>query len=67
MKRDILSMDPETLTREILAIGLPRFRAGQVFRWLHRSGVRSFDEMTDLPKQLRETLSERYEIYACEI
>ncbi len=37
----------------------PAFRAKQVYTWLHR-GVRSFDEMTDLPKTLRETLAERY-------
>lgn len=36
----------------------PRFRARQIFTWLHR-GVRSFEEMTNLPKTLREQLSER--------
>ena len=39
-------------------LGLPRFRAAQVFRWLHR-GVESFDEMSDLPKSLREVLREQ--------
>ncbi len=37
----------------------PAFRARQVYTWLHR-GVRSFDEMTDLPKSLREKLAERW-------
>lgn len=39
-------------------LGLPKFRAAQVFRWLHR-GVESFDEMSDLPKSLREMLREQ--------
>lgn len=39
-------------------IGQPRFRAGQVFSWLH-SGITDFDEMTNLPKTLREELKEK--------
>ena len=37
----------------------PAFRARQIYTWLHR-GVRSFDEMTDLPKALREKLAENW-------
>ena len=36
-------------------LGEPTFRAGQIFTWLHR-GATSFDDMTDLPKALREKL-----------
>ncbi len=39
--------------------GQPGFRAKQVYTWLHR-GVRSFEEMTDLPKALREQLAENW-------
>lgn len=39
--------------------GQPGFRAKQVYTWLHR-GVRSFEEMTDLPKSLRETLADQF-------
>ena len=42
-------------------LGQPQFRAKQVYTWLHK-GVRSYDEMTNLPKALRETLEERYPI-----
>ena len=42
-------------------LGQPQFRAKQVYTWLHK-GVRSYDEMTNLPKVLRETLEERYPI-----
>ena len=43
-------------------LGQPAFRAKQVFTWLHR-GIRSFDEMTDLPKTLRAALAEEYPLY----
>ena len=39
--------------------GLPKFRAKQVYRWLHR-GVVSFSEMSDLSKDLREKLAGQY-------
>ena len=59
MKKDIKSRLPEELRDELAALGLPAFRAKQVFRWLHR-GVRGFDEMTDISKALRATLAEQY-------
>lgn len=59
MKADIKSMLPEELTEDFSQQGLPKFRAKQVFAWLTR-GVRSFEEMTDLPKNLRASLDERY-------
>ena len=37
-------------------MGQPAFRAKQVFTWLHK-GVTSYDEMTNLPKALREQLA----------
>jgi len=42
-------------------LGQPAFRAKQVFSWLHK-GVGSYEEMTNLPKALRDTLAERYPI-----
>ena len=44
-------------------LGQPAFRAKQVYTWLHK-GVRSYDEMTNLPKGLRDVLSEKYPINA---
>lgn len=52
-------MLPEELEQAFLEIGQPKYRAGQVFDWLSR-GVSSFDEMTNLPKDLRTALAERY-------
>ena len=53
---DIKSMTQEELTAWLKELGEPAFRAKQIFRWLYR-GVRSFDEMTDLSKALREKLA----------
>ena len=44
-------------------MGQPAFRAKQVFTWLHK-GARSYDEMTNLPKQLRDALAAEYPICA---
>lgn len=59
-------MNLKSLTQPELAdilkeLGQPPFRAKQVFTWLHK-GVRSYDEMTNLPKSLRDVLSEKYPI-----
>lgn len=40
----------------------PGFRAGQIIRWLYQRGAASYDEMTDLPAGLRETLAGRLPI-----
>ena len=61
--KDIKSMTLAELTEEFAALGEPKFRAGQVYSWLHR-GARSFDEMTNLSKNLRQRLSEHYFVTA---
>ena len=60
-------MNLKSLTQPELAdilkqLGQPAFRAKQVFAWLHK-GVRSYDEMTNLPRQLREVLAEHYPLF----
>lgn len=65
-KPDIKSYTPEELAAGFAELGLPRYRAGQVFRWLAR-GAADFSQMSDLPKGLRESLGERYAILGAEI
>ena len=60
---DIKSMTVEELAAALREMGEGAFRAKQVFAWLHR-GVRSFEEMTDLSKDLRARLGERFTLYA---
>ena len=54
------------LTQALKELGQPAFRGKQVYTWLHK-GVRSYEEMTNLPKGLRDTLSEKYPIHAPEV
>lgn len=56
---DIKSMLPEELSASLKEMGQPNFRAMQIFRWLHQ-GVESFDEMTNLPKSLRDQLAAEF-------
>lgn len=60
-QQDIKSMTLAQMTEAIQALGEPAFRAKQVFTWLHK-GVRSFGEMTNLSKALREKLDSLFYI-----
>ena len=56
-------LDVKSLTKvELLAYcaehGWPRFRADQLFQWLYQKGVHEFEDMTNLPKKMREYLQE---------
>ena len=62
MKKDLLSLLPEELETELVSLGEPKFRASQISKWLAR-GVRCFEEMSDLPKALRDKLEENYYLY----
>jgi 23S rRNA (adenine2503-C2)-methyltransferase len=52
-------LDLEALTALCEELGEPRFRAEQLFRWLHRFGAVDWAKMSNLPKALRATLAER--------
>ena len=54
-------MTEKEITRVLADMGQPAFRGKQVFTWLHR-GVRSFDEMSNLSKPLRQQLAQAYTI-----
>ncbi len=56
----------EQLENLIVSLDEKKFRAAQVFSWLHK-GVRSFDEMTNVSKSLRDKLSENYYVSSPEI
>ena len=64
---DIKSLTLSELTEHITSLGLPKFRAAQIYSWLHKKNAESFSEMTNLSKDLREKLSEHFEIYNCKI
>lgn len=55
---DLKSMTIEELGRFLAEMGEPKFRAKQVFSWLHQKRILTFDEMSNLPATLREKLKE---------
>lgn len=58
-KREIKRLLPDELRQMLTEMGEKPFRAAQIFKWLHQP-VSSFDEMTDLSKNLRAGLSEKF-------
>ena len=57
---DILSLSLAELESCMKEMGQPKFRAKQIFFWLHQKQVTSFAEMTSLSLQLREKLQEKF-------
>ena len=55
-KTQLLGMTPDELAAYLKALGQPAFRAKQVFSWLHQGAA--FEQMSNLPKALREQLME---------
>jgi 23S rRNA (adenine2503-C2)-methyltransferase len=57
MTVNLLDYDLEGLTAFCERLGEKRFRATQLFRWIHQKGASDFEQMTDLAKSLREKLT----------
>ena len=60
------SMTQPEIGTVLKELNQPAFRAKQVFTWLHK-GVRSYDEMTNLPQSLRASLAEKYPLCAPQV
>lgn len=67
MKTDIKSLSFDELVALVNALDLPKYRAGQLFSWLHKFGVTDFSQMANIPKSIRSVLAERYYISGCSI
>lgn len=63
---DIKSLTMEEMTALLREMGEPAFRGKQVFVWLHK-GAKSFDEMSNLSKSLRQKLAEKFYITVPEV
>ncbi|MBR5513771.1 MAG: 23S rRNA (adenine(2503)-C(2))-methyltransferase RlmN [Ruminococcus sp.] len=59
-KIDILSLDLKELEAALVEMGEKKFRAKQIFQWLHVKKVLDFDKMTDISVQLRGLLKEKF-------
>ncbi len=55
---NLLDLDLDAMVRFLEGLGEKRFRAVQLFRWIHQKGARDFADMTDLAKGLRSKLPE---------
>lgn len=61
---DIKSMDEAQLQAYFEQLGEKKFRASQVYQWLHQKLVTDFEQMTNLPESLRKTLKENCRLTA---
>ena len=59
MTVNLLDLDLEGLAGYCEELGEKRFRATQLFRWIHQKGASGFDQMTDLARSFREKLATR--------
>jgi len=59
---NLLDFDRDGLTAFVEQLGEKRFRATQLFRWIHQKGAADFDAMSDLARSLREKLRECAEL-----
>lgn len=66
-KKDIRNISSADLKKVLTDIGEPAFRAKQISEWLWVKSARSFDEMTNLSKALREKLNANFVINAVEV
>ena len=58
--KNIKDYNLDDLKTEIINLGEKGYRAEQIFKWIYVDRVNSFDEMSNLPKELREKLKENY-------
>lgn len=60
--KNLFGMTTEEVAGELSKLNLPKFRAKQITKWIYKYNVNTFDEMTDLSKELRTELSKTYKI-----
>ena len=65
-RQDIRLLDKGNLEEILVGMGEKKFRANQVYEWLWKKSATSFEEMTNLSKELRSTLEEHFVIHAIE-
>lgn len=63
---DIKSMTPSEVSELIVSLGDKKFRAKQIYQWMHQKLVASYDEMTNVPAALRQKLAADYPLTVLE-
>jgi 23S rRNA (adenine2503-C2)-methyltransferase len=59
-RKELIGLSREELTAEMLQLGEKPFRAKQLWHWMYNQGVRSFEEMTNISKPMRDKLEAHY-------
>ena len=67
MKKNIKDYNLEELKQVIIDLGEKPFRAEQIFKWIFKDNVTSFDDMTNLSLELREKLKENFDLHVFKI
>ncbi|MGC8819831.1 MAG: 23S rRNA (adenine(2503)-C(2))-methyltransferase RlmN [Fervidobacterium sp.] len=67
MRRNLLDFSYEELVEVFSEIGLEKFRVDQVWDWIYKKRIFDFEQMTNLSKEQRKTLSEKFYIYIPEL
>lgn len=63
----LLEQTPDLLRDWLLDRGLPGYRAKQAWKWIFQKRAAAFDEMTDLPAELRSQLAEQFQIWTTKV
>ncbi len=61
-KIELVGLNLEELTAHLAEIGEPKFRAKQIYQWVYVHGATNFEQMTNLSKDLRARLSEKFSL-----
>ena len=67
IEKGIKAYSRESLAEFMKSAGMPAFRAKQIEQWLYQKGATSYDEMTNLSKDMRAKLAEAAPLYSAEI
>jgi len=65
--QDIKELNLKELEDKLLAWGLPKYRAKQIFTWIYKKGAYEFSAMSDLPVELREKLADEFFILSLKL
>lgn len=60
MKKELNGISYNDLEKEIISLGIEKYRTKQIFNFVHNKKIDNFNEITNIPKKLREVLDENY-------
>ncbi|TFZ39573.1 23S rRNA (adenine(2503)-C(2))-methyltransferase RlmN [Soehngenia longivitae] len=60
MKKELNGISYNDLEKEIISLGIEKYRTKQIFDFVHNKKIDNFNEITNIPKKLREVLDENY-------